>query len=143
MQADYFLRAYALDSQNPMINLSLALGYIHHAIKRQAENRHHLIMQGFAFLFAYYDIRGASELAPERQEANFNIARVYHSLGLTHLGVQYYLECLEIGRHMEHIGADHVIEHFYREAAYALQGIWIASGDNDKARDVTEQWLVL
>ena len=126
-----------------MINLSLALGYIHHAIKRQAENRHHLIMQGFAFLFAYYDIRSASESAPERQEASFNIARVYHMLGLTHLGVQYYLECLEIGRHVGHIDADHAIENFSREAAYALQGIWAASGNDDKARDITEEWLVL
>lgn len=126
-----------------MISLSLALGYIHHAIKRQADDRHHLIMQGFAFLFVYYDIRSASESALERQEASFNIARVYHMLGLTHLGVQYYLECLEIGRHIEHIGTDHAIENFSREAAYALQGIWAASGDDDKARDITEQWLVL
>lgn len=143
MQVDYFLRAYALDPDNPMINLSLALGYIHHSIKRQAENRHHLIMQGFAFLFAYYNLRCASKSALERQEANFNVARVFHMLGLIHLGVQYYLECLEIGRHVQHIVAGYVIEDFTREAAYTLQGLWIASGDVDKARDVTEKWLVL
>lgn len=143
VQVDYFLRAYTLDPKNPMINLSLALGYIHHAIKRQAENRHHLIMQGFAFLFAYRNIRIASESALERQEANFNVARVYHMLGLTHLGVRYYLECLEIGRHLQHMGPDHGFEDFTLEAAYALQGIWTAIGDMDKAREVTEQWLVL
>ena len=143
VQVDYFLRAYALDPNNPLINLSLALGYIHHAIKRQAENRHHLIVQGFAFLFAYYDIRNASESALERHEANFNVGRVYHMLGLTHLGVEYYLRCLEIGRHVQHIGPNGEFEDFTLEAAFALQGIWIASGDVDKAREVTEDWLVL
>ena len=126
-----------------MINLSLALGYIHHAIKRQAENRHHLILQGLAFLFAYYNTRSASESALERQDANFNVARVYHMLGLTHLGVQYYLKCLEIGRLVKHNRADHMVEELSREAAYALQGIWISSGDVDKARGVTENWLVI
>lgn len=143
MQADYFLRAYALDPRNPMINLSLALGYIHHAIKRQAENRNHLIMQGFAFLFAYYNIRSISKSAPERQEASFNVARVFHMLGLTHLGVQYYLECLEIGRDLESLGANHAVDGISRETAYALQSIWIANGNNDKARNITEKWLVL
>lgn len=143
MRVDYFLRAYALDPNNPMINLSLALGYIHHAVKRQAENRHHLIMQGFAFLSAYHDIRSASGSAPEKQEANFNFARVYHMLGLTHLAVKYYLECLEIVCHMGHMGPDYRFEDFTREAAFALQEIWIANGEVDKAREVTEEWLVL
>lgn len=143
VQADYFLRAYAIDPINPMINLSLALAYIHHAIKRQAENRHHLIMQGFAFLFAYHDIRQVSSSAPERQEASFNVARVYHMLGMTHLAVPYYLQCLDIRRCVQHVGLDPGIEDFTRDAAIALQGIWVASGNVDKARDVTEEWLTL
>ena len=143
MPADYFLRAYALDPSNPMINLSLALGYIHHAIKRQAENRHHLIMQGFAFLFAYHNTQNASNSPSKKQEAKFNVARVYHMLGLTHLAVPYYLQCLDIRRGAQHAGRDSEIEDFTREAAIALQVIWMASGNVDKAREVTEEWLVL
>ncbi|TAQ84390.1 hypothetical protein B7494_g7286 [Chlorociboria aeruginascens] len=58
---NYFLRAYALDTSNPIINLTIGLAYIHHALQRQAENRQHLILQGLTFLFRYYDahlIRG-------------------------------------------------------------------------------------
>ncbi len=132
-----------MDPHNPMINLSLALAYIHHAIKRQAENRHHLILQGFAYLFAYHDNRQASTSAPERQEAQFNVARVYHMLGLTRLAVPYYLKCLDIHRYMRRRGLDPGIESFTREAAFALQGIWLASGNDQRARELTEEWLTL
>lgn len=143
MQADYFLRAYAIDPHNPMINLSLAIGYIHHAIKRQAENRHHLIMQGFAFLFAYHDIRHTSNSALERQEAKFNVARVYHMLGLTHLAIPYYLQCFDIHKDVHRMGLYPGVEDYTRETAIALQGIWAANGNVDKARKVTEEWLTL
>ncbi|TDZ23024.1 Transcription factor tau subunit sfc4 [Colletotrichum orbiculare MAFF 240422] len=46
---NYFLRARTLDPANPMISLSVGLGYIHHALKRQADNRQYLIMQGRPF----------------------------------------------------------------------------------------------
>ncbi len=140
---DYFLRAYALDPSNPMINLSLALGYIHYAIKRLADNRHHFIMQGFAFLFAYHGIRQDSNVALEKQEAEYNVARTYHMLGLTHLAIPYYLRCLIMDAEVRSVNSSVQAENFTREAAFALQGLWVASGDVDRAREVTEQWLVI
>lgn len=140
---DYFLRAFALDPSNPMINLSLALGYIHYAIKRQADNRHHFIMQGFAFLFTYYDIRQGSNTILERQEAEYNVARAYHMLGLTHLAIPYYLRCLIMDEDVKKINLGTAAENFAREAAFALQGLWAACGDIDKAREVTGKWLVV
>ena len=126
-----------------MINLSLALGYIHYAIKRQADNRHHFIMQGFAFLFTYYDIRQRSNTILERQEAEYNVARAHHMLGLTHLAIPFYLRCLGMDKDIEKINLGGTAENFTREAAFALQGLWAASGDLDKAREVTEKWLVI
>lgn len=123
-----------------MINLSLALAYIHYAIKRQADNRHHLIMQGFAFLFTYYSIRQGSKSALERQEADYNVARAYHMLGLSHLAVPYYLRCLQLNFD---VGEENSEESFTREAALALQGLWAISGDVENAREVTREWLVL
>lgn len=137
------MRAFALDPNNPIINLSLALGYIHYAIKRQADNRHQLILQGFAFLFAYYAIRRGSQLAIERQEAEYNVARTYHLLGLTDPAIAYYLRCLALDSDVQRTHASRSAENFATEAAFALRGLWVASGNFVRAREVTEKWLVI
>ena len=140
---DYFFRAYAVDPMNPMINLSLALGYIHYALKRQSENRHYHITQGFAFLFAYYEIRQNSNIPSERQEGEFNVGRAYHMLGLVHLAIPYYERCLALSGVINRAGIQGTLEDFASDAAFALQGIWAASGQRELARAVTEEWLTL
>ncbi|KAJ0162345.1 Transcription factor tau subunit sfc4 [Colletotrichum tanaceti] len=86
---NYFLRARTLDPLNPMINLSVGLGYIHHALKRQADNRQYLIMQGFACVFEFCHSK-LSGTPDERREAFFGVARTFHMLGLHHLALEWY-----------------------------------------------------
>lgn len=112
---NYYFRAYALDPENPGILLPIALCYIHHALKRQAENRHYLILQGLSFMSLYRKVRcqkkidqaaatdaneetqnEASSLS-ECQEVEFNYGRVYHSLGLLHQAIPCYERVLELG----------------------------------------------
>lgn len=126
-----------------MINLSLALGYIHYAIKRQADNRHHFLMQGLAFLFTYHDIRQGSNTALEKQEAEFNVARAYHMLGLTHLAIPYYQRSLDMEVEVLKMNLGLTTENFTRDAAFALQGLWAACGDLEKAREATKKWLTI
>ena len=140
---DYFLRALALDPTNPTIKLSLALGYLHYALKRQAENRHHILMQGFAFLLEYYDSRQRATSSSEKQEAEFNVGHAYHLLGLTHLAIPYYERCLDLSPAVQTEKVDVGGEDFAQEAAFALQGFWAASGNMRKARAVTDFWLVV
>lgn len=121
----------------------MALGYIHYAIKRQADNRHQLIVQGFAFLFAYYGTRQDSDLAIERQEAEYNVARAYHLLGLTDPAIAYYLRCLALDPDVRSTHTGRWAENFSTEAAIALQGLWIASGNFVKARELAKKWLVI
>ncbi|KAL8651816.1 MAG: hypothetical protein Q9226_004535 [Calogaya cf. arnoldii] len=127
---NYFYRAFALAPTNPTINLSLALAYIQHALKRQSENRHHLVTQGLTFLFTYYDLRHQSPVQSEQQEADFNVARTYHMLGLTHLAIPYYERCLasQIDR-CGNTGVDFTIE-----AAFALRNIWAADEQMTKVK---------
>ena len=139
----YFYRAYALNPTNPMITLSLALGYTHYAIKRQSENRHYLLLQGFSFLSAYYDIRRESNVPAERQEAEFNVGRMYHMLGLTHLAIPHYEKCLEMDVQFHGTTDEGFREKFTIEAAFALQVLWASNGEMGMARKVTEKWLVL
>lgn len=140
---DYFYRAHALDPTNPLINLSVALAYVHYALKRQSENRQYHIVQGFSCLFAYYDMRKTSEILAERQEAEYNVGRTYHMLGLTHLAIPYYERCLAMSEESQMDAANGLLEDFTLETAYALQGIWAANGETGRARAITEKWLVL
>ena len=146
---NYFFRAYALAPENPAILLSIALSYIHHALKRQSENRHYMVMQGLSFMQEYRAVREKSTVPQERQEMEFNFARVYHMLGLAHLAVQGYERCLELSEEIERAKATADngdvgwTEDFSREAAYALQGLYAMSGEVEAARLITERWLVV
>ncbi|CRK48494.1 hypothetical protein BN1723_008034 [Verticillium longisporum] len=91
---NYFLRARSLDPINPMINLSVGLGYIHHGLKRQSENRQYLIMQGLACLFEYADCRMNGSNS-QRHEALFTVARSFHMLGLHHLAHCWYQRVID------------------------------------------------
>lgn len=171
---NYFFRAYDLDDQNPAVLLSIALCYIHHSLKRQSDNRHYLIMQGLSFMHEYRRVRERKgSLLQERQEMEFNFARVWHLLGLAHLAIEGYQRVLAIGEQIQtesqnkipqpttdadpanssdvmkedthHAGQVGIrfVEDFSREAAVALQNIFALSGDLESAREVTSKFLVI
>lgn len=124
-----------------MINLSIGLTYVQHALKRKAENRQYFILQGLTFLFTYYDVRKMSPNIEERQEAHYNIARAYHMLGLNHLALPYYSLVLE-----EHARSNLQVvqkEDLIIDAAYNLQTIYTTAGNPQLADAITERWLVV
>ncbi|KAL8687774.1 MAG: hypothetical protein Q9218_006150 [Villophora microphyllina] len=139
---NYFFRAYALDRSNPVINLALALAYIQHAVKRQSDDRHQLITQGLTFLSVYYDLRHTSRQMSEQQEAEFNVARTYHMLGLTHLAVPYYQRCLHSASGQQGNEAEH-LDDSSTFAALALRNIWAENDDSGKAMNITHRYLVI
>ncbi|KAB5557985.1 hypothetical protein GE09DRAFT_1058070 [Coniochaeta sp. 2T2.1] len=146
----YFMRAASIDPTNPMINLSLGIGYIQYALKRQAPNRQYLITQGFAFFQKYYRHRAASGYPGERQEAAFNMGRAYHIIGLGHIALRYYREVLEEARRRKEGGERPVVlaevmgrEDLAIEAAYNIKTVCFQMGDLEGARAVTEEWLVV
>ncbi len=143
----YFARAASLDPDNPMINLSYALAYIHYALKRQATNRQYLLTQGFALLFKYYDVRmRTARSTGERQEAHFNVGRTYNLLGLTHLAVEYYRKVLEeasAGPREETSQTDIGREDLVVEAALNVRSLCFVLEDWQGVQAVTEEWLVL
>jgi len=135
---NYFFRAYAVDPGNPLINLSIGLSYVHHSLKRQAENRQFHVMQGMTFLFRYYDSRRESPVVEERQEAHYNIARTYHLLGLTHIAVPFYSKVLQEACNFQTTREDLV-----RDAAFNLQTLYIVGGNVKLARVISDTWLVI
>jgi general transcription factor 3C polypeptide 3 (transcription factor C subunit 4) len=140
------MRAVSIDPTNPLINLSLAIGYIHYALKRQSQNRQYLLTQGFAFMFKYYNERTKpSTSAFERQEAHFNMGRAYNIVGLAPLAIEYYRRVLEDEKIRPKDEDEGVMgrEDLALEAAYNIRMICFLTGDLEGARAITDEWLVL
>ncbi|CAD6442957.1 d160ba5a-97db-4366-89d9-52f76d7dae5e [Sclerotinia trifoliorum] len=135
---NYFLRAYALDPNNAIINLNIGLAYVHHSLKRQADNRQFMILQGLTFLFDYYNSRKQSAAVEERQEAHYNLARVYHMLGVSHLAIKYYLRVLNEAKDHESTREDITID-----TAHNLKILCMITGNRKLANVIARQWLVI
>ncbi|KAL7270567.1 transcription factor TFIIIC subunit tfc4 [Rhizina undulata] len=75
----------------------------------------------------------------EVQEAEYNIGRAYHHLGLTHLAIPFYERVLQISdANNGKLPGD-----LKWESAYNLQMIYVTSGNVAMAKRVTDQYLVL
>lgn len=86
----------------------------------------------------------------ERGEAWFNLGRVLHQLGLAHLATGCYWEVLKVcsekgGMEVDNEDEDEEAERgdLRMEAAYLLQLIYVASGNTQEAKRVTEQYLCI
>ncbi|KAJ4291195.1 transcription factor TFIIIC subunit tfc4 [Kalmusia sp. IMI 367209] len=146
---NYFFRAFAITPEDPVLNLSIGVAYFQHALKRMSENRQYQIQQGIAFMNRYYDLRTKVMIAIHIQEAEFNVGRVYHGLGLVTQAIPYYQRCValsEIVRQEASMNQDYEYgraEDFATEAAFALQAIYVLSGDFKEAYNVTKANLVI
>ena len=162
----YFARAASLDPDNPLINLSIGLAYVHYALKRQATNRQYLLTQGFAFLFRYYRNRTEDDktvTVGQKMEAHFNMGRAYSLIGLGNLAGGFYrkvLEEAEGGKSLKRKRDDGEEEEeegdggrrnkrskweetLVVEAAYNVRSMAFLLGDVKGAKAVAERWLVL
>lgn len=105
-------------------------------MQRQSDNRHLQIVQAFSFLLNYRDSRIASENPGRVQEAEYNIGRALHQLGLLHLALPYYERALSVR------GVDAKYD-LTQSAAYNVQLIYVMSGNPGKARDIVEEYLTI
>jgi general transcription factor 3C polypeptide 3 (transcription factor C subunit 4) len=150
----YYFRTLAMYPDDICVNLSIATMWVQNSMKRQTENRHFGIMQGLAFLYRYYELRTASGRACDCQEAEYNVARMWHNLGLIHLAMPAYEKVLELSGQVQEewlanrasLGGESVdddAEDFAKEAAFALQSIYALDGNDEAANAITEEWLVI
>lgn len=143
----YYFRCLAMIPDDPAINLAIAAAYVQHAFKRQSENRQMQIQTGLAFLHRYKAIRYRQGSTLLKQEAEFNEARFYHTIGLTHLAIPAYQRCLDMNQAVitdakSRDGRSGYVENFSREAAYALQLIYAMNGNTALAIRISRTWLV-
>jgi len=146
---NYYFRAFAMTPDDAILNLSIGIAYIQHAMKRLSENRQYQIQQGLAFVNRYYELRVKENVAIQVQEAEFNVARIWHALGLVSLALPAYERCINMSKRVQKeaedrcIDGDWVHEDFKYEAAFAVQSIYAVSGNVEAARAVTTRVLVL
>jgi general transcription factor 3C polypeptide 3 (transcription factor C subunit 4) len=146
---NYYFRAFAITPDDAILNLSIGIVYIQHAMKRLSENRQYQIQQGLAFINRYYELRTKDNIAIHCQEAEFNFARVWHGLGLVSHAIPAYERCIALSERVESEAKDQCTdmscghEDFKHEAAFAIQSIYAVSGNYEDAKNVTESVLVI
>jgi general transcription factor 3C polypeptide 3 (transcription factor C subunit 4) len=144
---NYYLRAYAMRPNDPMLHLCIGLAYITLSFKRQSINRLNQIQHGLAFITKYYSMR-SKQNARYRQEAEFNMGMVYNTLALHHLAVPAYDRCIALSDEAKRVldsdlEDDRYVEDLAPEAALAKRQILAINGDLEGARKITREHLVL
>ncbi|KAJ7211351.1 hypothetical protein GGX14DRAFT_624389 [Mycena pura] len=132
----YFLLAYDLCPNDPMICLSLAIASLGRAMQRQSDNRHHLITQAMAFLAHYRQLR--REQVNGAGEVDFNFGRAFQQIGLFSHAVTHYERVLELAE-----AHDSKYVSVAQEAAYNLSFIYATTGAIPLAKALYRRWLSL
>lgn len=144
----YFFRALAAMPDDPTVNLSIGIAYIQQAMKRLADNRQFQIQQGLSFVNRYYDLRTKDGIALHCSEAEYNVGRIWHGLGLMTDAVAAYERCIALSERVKEEalrngGDGAAVENFASEAAFGIQSICMLSGDFERACKVTDSLLVI
>lgn len=117
--------------EDPMINFMMGLAHLHRSMQRLTANRHFQILQGLRYLYQYYDIRTTRYTVLEQQEADYNIGRAFHQIGLFSLAVKYYHRVLE----------DYEDGKLKKHAAYNCIAIYNESGNTELSNHLMETYL--
>ncbi|KAF8327415.1 uncharacterized protein EI90DRAFT_3127081 [Cantharellus anzutake] len=134
----YLLQAHALQPRDPVICLSLAVACIGRAMQRQADNRHHLVVEAMAFMSEYRKYRRPSQ---REDEIEYNFGRAFHQLGLYSLSVNHYQRTLKIISKRLEQNPNLTDYGMAREAAYNLSLIFVTNGSPGLAKSLYKQWL--
>ena len=124
----YLFRALALQPDEVVVNLSIAINYIIDGLKRSDPesvglDRQKTIQEGLGFFWRYYNARVATGQKCHLQEAEYNAARIWDLLGWTRLAAKGYEKVLKLSLQVreeaERQGEE--AEDVASEAAFALQ----------------------
>ncbi|GMH45921.1 hypothetical protein BSKO_13884 [Bryopsis sp. KO-2023] len=125
-----YLAAYRDVPNDPLTLLLLGVTYINCSITSRASDGHNMILKGCSFLDEYKRKRS------NPQESHYNFGRAYHQLGLFHIAVKAYEQCLKAE-------APPGVPCIKREAAHNLVLIYKATGAKELARRVMQENLTI
>lgn len=130
----YLMRALEHLPNDPVVLLTLGVVYVQRAIQRVTTNRHLQVLQGLSYMQDYRTTRQENE--PQKQEADYNMGRYFHGLGLFSLAIPFYERVLNY----RHVDPEYCLS---KEAAYNLHLISAMSGNMQRSRDLVDKYLVI
>ncbi|PWN33930.1 TPR-like protein [Meira miltonrushii] len=166
----YCLRTYAHFPNDALVCLACAVACLGRAANRQVDNRNQVVMQAYAFLHHYREIR-KKEGQIKMEESNsvfkegmnvyepeieYNFGRVAHQLGLNQLAVPHYNSVLRPHKDFafgkksgdDQMSIDAIPSSSDRqdfdctaEAAFNLHLIYLTSGNPRLANAIVERYL--
>jgi general transcription factor 3C polypeptide 3 (transcription factor C subunit 4) len=157
----------ALRPQDPLINLCIGVAHVCSALTAIGPERHETVLRGLAFISQYKTLRsadaggggGGGEGAPPGTmfrrvpvpraarvaEAEYNLGRAFHQLGLLHLAIPCYERALGAldgaAGAGEPTGGGAVDVRL--EAAFNLAQLYRRTGGGALARAISHKYLVL
>ncbi|GAV48511.1 hypothetical protein ZYGR_0K00160 [Zygosaccharomyces rouxii] len=114
-----------------MLNLMMGLSHLHRSMQRLTASRHYQVLHGLRYFYRYYKIRSTMYTELERQEADYNLGRAFHLLGLVSIAVENYYKVLN----------DYEDDKLKKHAAYNLVTIYQESGNTRLANSIMENYL--
>ncbi|GCF00945.1 transcription factor TFIIIC subunit tfc4 [Zygosaccharomyces mellis] len=114
-----------------MLNLMMGLSHLHRSMQRLTASRHYQVLHGLRYIYRYYEIRSTMYTEIEKQEADYNLGRAFHLLGLVSIAVENYYKVLN----------SYEDEKLKKHAAYNLVTIYQESGNTRLANSIMEIYL--
>lgn len=137
------LKAFNLSPESPLISLCAAVQILYVALSRRVGNRNEMVLQAFAFLDNYrtHRVKGVRGLDVEwcEMEADYNVGRMMHQLGLVHMAADRYEKVLNWEPKAEKTIPNKV--DLRLDAAYNIAQIYRMSGSEGLANAVLEDYV--
>ncbi|AQZ18975.1 TFC4 (YGR047C) [Zygosaccharomyces parabailii] len=114
-----------------MLNFMMGLSHLHRSMQRLTASRHFQILHGLRYIYRYYEIRKTMYTELEEQEADYNLGRAFHLLGLVSIAVENYNSVLD----------NYDDDKLKKHAAYNLITIYQESGNTKFANQLMEKYL--
>lgn len=149
IRANYFLMSgsykYAINdymcifekTKSPLLALLIAITYSHLGQQKFIEKKHAIIAHSLSYSSKYQELR--EDVAPH--EVYYNLARLHHHLGITHVAVHHYHRVLNYSSELIDNNKDYI--DLKREAAFNLHLIYKRSGNLHLARKYLYDYIVV
>lgn len=132
LSALQYFRKMEPDAPNDyMLNFMMGLSHLHRSMQRLTASRHFQILHGLRYMYRYYEIRTTMYTEYEKQEADYNLGRAFHLLGLVSIAVEHYNRVL----------TKYEDDRLKKHAAYNLITIYQESGNTKFANQIMEKYL--
>ncbi|KAJ2389895.1 transcription factor TFIIIC subunit tfc4, partial [Coemansia sp. RSA 2603] len=158
--------ALALLPQDASIALHLSVAYLQHAVRKGIRDARDMVVRSLAYLQRYAELQYAAEMRARgeqvaqvhmegelvdvvvTQEIAYNMARVFHFLGMLDLASDHYMRVFSLPVSRLAAAADDAVlcptmSDLRREAAYNLASICVASGAVVQAQRLLQKYCTI